>query len=1103
MMVTFISQCEKKALMRTRRVLDAFANRIGDNTWQTIITQEGLNAVRKLLRKTASKSTAVSCHWIRSRSRSDLLWVVGSKQKFDYQGIVPVNTTIKNILNNQWQTNWHYLPLIRVLTALAALFHDWGKATVCFQQKLEKAKIQTDPLRHEWISCLLLHSYIQHYNDGYEDDTGWLKALHEGTIDEVVLKEKLDEVATPLHNLPPLARMVMWLILTHHRLPLPNDEEMTKSLLDTELPQYSELFESLDASYGYEKTTSQIDKKNCFTFKHGLLSNSSKWLKEVKKWAGKATKQQHLLEDLEKSDGLRLTLLHARLCLMLGDHGYSSRDADENWQSSVNLFANTKGKVLKQKLDEHLVGVHQYALRISNLLPKFEANMPRAEGKGCKELKKKSPPEFSWQDKAVTNIREWSKEKDLIDSNELFGFFAINMASTGKGKTSANAKVMQALSPNGNDLRYILALGLRTLTLQTGDEYKNRIGLEEDLAVLVGSKAVEELYNQKDEQNFLERSGSESIESLLEEDIDDEENIDYDCTIPEEDLNPILKREKDRRLLYAPVLVCTIDHIMGATETIRGGRYILPTLRLMSSDLVIDEVDDFDGNDLKAIGRLIHLAGMLGRKVMLSSATIPPDLAQGFFRAYQQGWHIFARSRSISRNIGCAWIDEYRTVLSSPNIDYNQDHESFVKRRVASLRKENFKRRAVIVELGQSEKETEETLRNAYYNAIQQAVLSMHDKHHTLDNNSKKRVSFGIVRIANIAPCVALTKYLLAIDWPKDIDVKIMAYHSQQVLLIRSAQEKHLDKVLNRKKPEEIFVDAHIKQQLSDSKAKHVIYILVATPVEEVGRDHDFDWAVIEPSSYRSIIQLAGRVLRHRNESPTEPNMALLQYNLKGFLQTFTETTSESRTAVFCQPGYENAYTGLLMHSHDLKNLVDRRSIHQAVDAIPRVQRAATLKPHDKLVDLEHTVIEKLINSPNNKGAGKLEGWLSGYWWLTAIPQKLYRFRNSAPTQITYLLPNDDNLEYPGFVFHAKNDNNYPCPAEKFFGISHDDWSDKTNRLWLQWDYAELLDKEAKKRNLPIKDVALRYGELAITSYGNINHYTYTYSPQFGLVRNH
>ncbi|MCK5122090.1 MAG: CRISPR-associated endonuclease Cas3'' [Methylococcales bacterium] len=93
MMVTFVSQCEHKALNRTRRVLDAFANRIGTNTWQTIITEDGLQAVKKLLRKTASKNTAVSCHWIRSRSRSEFLWVVGKKDEFNAQGIVPVNYT--------------------------------------------------------------------------------------------------------------------------------------------------------------------------------------------------------------------------------------------------------------------------------------------------------------------------------------------------------------------------------------------------------------------------------------------------------------------------------------------------------------------------------------------------------------------------------------------------------------------------------------------------------------------------------------------------------------------------------------------------------------------------------------------------------------------------------------------------------------------------------------------------------------------------------------------------------------------------------------------------------------------------------------------------
>jgi len=52
-MVTFVAECEKKSLNRTRRVLDAFANRIGSRSWQTVITNEGLHAVKKLLRKTA------------------------------------------------------------------------------------------------------------------------------------------------------------------------------------------------------------------------------------------------------------------------------------------------------------------------------------------------------------------------------------------------------------------------------------------------------------------------------------------------------------------------------------------------------------------------------------------------------------------------------------------------------------------------------------------------------------------------------------------------------------------------------------------------------------------------------------------------------------------------------------------------------------------------------------------------------------------------------------------------------------------------------------------------------------------------------------------
>ena len=169
MMVTFVSQCEKKALKRTRRVLDSFADRIGDNTWQTIITLEGLDAVKKLLRKTASKSTAVSCHWIRSRSHTELVWVVGNRDRFNDRGVVPVHYTQTNVFIGEYEvelkkmyanTNTQRLDqhlfavgfvaskiierlipddanLIKSVY-IAGLWHDIGKIDKSFQEWLQK-----------------------------------------------------------------------------------------------------------------------------------------------------------------------------------------------------------------------------------------------------------------------------------------------------------------------------------------------------------------------------------------------------------------------------------------------------------------------------------------------------------------------------------------------------------------------------------------------------------------------------------------------------------------------------------------------------------------------------------------------------------------------------------------------------------------------------------------------------------------------------------------------------------------------------------------------------------------------------------------------------
>ncbi len=56
MNILLISQCQKRALTETRRILDQFGERKGERTWQTPITQIGLDTLRKMLRASRIKS---------------------------------------------------------------------------------------------------------------------------------------------------------------------------------------------------------------------------------------------------------------------------------------------------------------------------------------------------------------------------------------------------------------------------------------------------------------------------------------------------------------------------------------------------------------------------------------------------------------------------------------------------------------------------------------------------------------------------------------------------------------------------------------------------------------------------------------------------------------------------------------------------------------------------------------------------------------------------------------------------------------------------------------------------------------------------------------
>ena len=131
-------------------------------------------------------------------------------------------------------------------------------------------------------------------------------------------------------------------------------------------------------------------------------------------------------------------------------------------------------------------------------------------------------------------------------------------------------------------------------------------------------------------------------------------------------------------------------------------------LRLMSGDLVLDELDDFDIADLPALMRLVHWAGLLGARVLLSSATLPPALVQGLFEAYRNGRQHYQRNRgdrpgAAERmpDVCCAWTDEFSADAAdcADAAAFASAHQAFAAKRVARLAKAQVRRRCALLAL--------------------------------------------------------------------------------------------------------------------------------------------------------------------------------------------------------------------------------------------------------------------------------------------------------------------------------------------------------------------------------------------------------------------
>lgn len=863
MHVTFVSQCEGRAIKKTRAVLDSYANRIGNFAWNTPITTEALAEVRTALKRKATRQMAVACYRNDGIRRMRLLWVVGSAKQFGRNGEIAIATRKhkSTLLIPAWMND------VIAVASLSGLSHDFGKASKEFAEKITPANAGTptaDPIRHDLVSAVILKKMLAglSWNDAW-DSAGYIsksigivaKHKNEGLVLDAVINTVSDSI--------------LFCIATHHRL-------FEKGTAGNHVRDKSQ-YEIVKAAVRDDSDIAKLAHKVVVRINN--LSSKPSTAPDMY-WIG-------------------VTLL-ARAALILADHKVSADKSHPyvGKEADTVLFANTtktdQGKMIyNQTLVNHLSSVGNEAARMVKNMAALDA--PSLQPESIERLTAHAiDRRYEWQNIAANHLTPGMPT------------LVLNIAATGAGKTRMNARAAAVLAGD-KPLRLTTVLNLRTLTLQTGDSYKKDLGIADDeLSVVIGSATTVKLHEY------------ESCD-ITQGDLDASEEIDGDVVfdgsqslaLPEW-LRPIAEKKKSAAaVLMSPVLVSTIDYVISAGDPRKQATHAIALLRLMHSDLIIDEIDGYEPKALSAVLRLIRLSAMFGRNVIVSSGTLPDIIAQYVWDSYHSGRKIYNAMNGASEPFECVIFDDSVTPSTAGVEQFNETYKKHIAAMMEAVTHKPISKKAEIIKFNKS--------LDGINGAIKSAVNVMHDRHAWGDDNGK--VSIGLVRVANIHCAIPVAKMLAA-----EPDTFVCCYHARHFTIQRYQIEKRLDELLNRKKGNQLILnDVEIKSCIEKSIGHSARIVVVATPVEEVGRDHDFDWAIIEPSSTQSIVQTAGRINRHRQVGVSEPNIEILQFNFKEV---------ERYKAVFTRPGYEYLGIDSSTHpSHDLCLLIDEPKINMRLDS--------------------------------------------------------------------------------------------------------------------------------------------------------------------------
>lgn len=870
-----IAICRSRKAMRAKAasVLDRYLFRIGDRTWRGRASMECMRRISKDLKKVASRNMSV-CLYRSGAKERDMrpLFHVGSRALFDADGRCPVSIRSRE----RKPSSAPGQDFLLSITEIAALFHDIGKASNLFQRKLRMAMGPgvgpiTDAVRHELMSALVLAGLISCKAETSADVAAELLETcdHPEKIEQAwhraseicrrayesknpgweILTAQGGPASAPLGDAGSFRAQLILLILSHHRLPEANHLAGTVSCgvhVTSELPLAAD---ALDIAPGVP-----FWREDWFIQR---LRRAAERLAACK---------------MPSAEGLDIW---ARTALMSADH-LGSRDSVPAPHGDEVHIANTDRRSggPADSLLKHVQRVTKLArtMSLGSLLqgvtcPGISPDLVP----GAIAAPRISGSRFDWQARAAYAAA------GLVEQTE-GGFFATLIAGTGSGKTRGAATVMAAAARHDLDetrraLRYNLALPLRDLASQSGREYVEDLQFApSDVSVMIGGHQAQ----WKEDDQPSDASGSEdrfgemvNVASMEDEDL----SLDFTGLGAETDRHlPVFlerlcegkEQSRLRQFLSTPILSATIDHFMPAASPEKGS-HLAATHRVMSADLIIDEIDLLGEEDLSAVKRLVRVAGLSGRRVVLMSATLPADVAREFHAIYAQAWRSYAALSGKPEHIHhlCAGDGEGALFSSAMGADFGTSFAECKKVLSEQLAAQAPHRIARILPRAQDWQDQVEIIRAE--------ARRMHVAHS--EEIDGRKVSVGLIRITRIKHLQALAVALAAADDGSHYVV----LHGAMPRLQRDLIERDLKRALTRKGTDpQAGLSRFIARRVSRAPGEDIRIIVLASPVIETGNDIDFDWLIADPSSIRSLIQAAGRVNRHRMRAVSEANIAIL-----------------------------------------------------------------------------------------------------------------------------------------------------------------------------------------------------------------------------------